>query len=432
MVSTVFNEIYEPVFTTKARYVDVWGGRGRGGSHFGTDYFLFLITKPQYFRGVFMREVFNDIRTSLFQDFKDRIAENETVNENDFEINEQKMSILYKPNGNTIISKGFKKSSSKQSAKLKSLAGCTHILIEECEEVDEFDFDTLDASLRTTKADIQVIRIFNPPDKNHWLIKKYYNLQESDVNGYYQASPKQMDELLSIFSTYHDNIENINPKTIQIFEGFKQSNPPYYYSMIKGLISEGKIGRIYKNWKPITENEFWNLPYQLFAGLDFGYSNDPNALPLMKFHNNKLYVHGFMYEGNLTNQKIAQKLIDAKLKNIELYCEREGKSIEELRTSGVNALEATKGAGSVNEGIKALQGIEVYYTETSKDLIFEYENYTWALDARKMPTNTPVDKDNHYMDAIRYGYYTKYCKLGLGTETPTHKKKHKHGSDWKV
>lgn len=70
-----FNEIYEPVFSTDKRYIDIWGGRGRGGSHFGTDYFLFMITQPRYFRGYFVRQVYADIRDSLFRDFKDRIED---------------------------------------------------------------------------------------------------------------------------------------------------------------------------------------------------------------------------------------------------------------------------------------------------------------------------------------------------------------------
>ena len=74
-ITIEFNELFEPVFSTKARYIDIWGGRGRGGSHFATDYFLFLTTQPNYFRGYFMREVQGDIRGSLFRDFLDRIED---------------------------------------------------------------------------------------------------------------------------------------------------------------------------------------------------------------------------------------------------------------------------------------------------------------------------------------------------------------------
>src|ERR1700733_4822611 len=119
---------FAPVLTTKKRYIDIAGGRGRGGSYFGTDYFLFKITQPGYFRGYFVRQAFADIRLSLFRDFKDRINSNPTVDINDFNINENELSILYKPTGNYIFSKGVKSDGSR-TAKMKSLAGATHVLI---------------------------------------------------------------------------------------------------------------------------------------------------------------------------------------------------------------------------------------------------------------------------------------------------------------
>jgi len=167
-ISLEFSHIYQPLFHTKARYIHLYGGRGRGGSYTGTKYFLHLITQPEYFRGYLMREVAHDIRESLWRDFKDRIIEANL--ESDFILNESQMSAVYIPTGNILLSKGFKKSSSKQTAKLKSIAGATHVLIEEFEEVSEDDFMQLDDSLRTVKGNIQILGIFNPPSKNLLLL----------------------------------------------------------------------------------------------------------------------------------------------------------------------------------------------------------------------------------------------------------------------
>ena len=92
MITFHFNEIYQQVFTTEKRIIDIHGGRGRGGSHFGTDYFLYLLTQPAYFRGYFIRKTLNDIKTSLFQDIKDRIEENPDLDIKDFHINENNYS----------------------------------------------------------------------------------------------------------------------------------------------------------------------------------------------------------------------------------------------------------------------------------------------------------------------------------------------------
>ncbi|MDR1198548.1 MAG: phage terminase large subunit, partial [Prevotellaceae bacterium] len=121
------NTTFERVLYTDKPIIDLLGGRGRGGSFFGTDYFLYgMITEP-YFRGCFLRQAFNDIRDSLFKDLKDRIEEHALPSKL-FKINESEMRITYVPNGNSIISKGFITSSNRQ-AKLKSLAGLTHVLI---------------------------------------------------------------------------------------------------------------------------------------------------------------------------------------------------------------------------------------------------------------------------------------------------------------
>jgi phage terminase large subunit len=364
-----------------------------------------------------MREIFGDIRESLWRDFKDRIEENDTVEEKLFHLRDDSMTAEYAATGNTIISRGFKKSSGKQTAKLKSIAGATHILIEEAEEIDEMDFNQLDDSLRTIKGELQIIMIFNPPHKDHWIIRRWYNLVNAkealgeEFKDYYFARPKADSSLLSIHSTYHDNMVHINPTTVTNFENYKASNFEYYCTMIKGLVSEGLKGVIYKTWIPCTEQQFEALPYPSFYGLDFGYSNDPAALIEIKVHNQDVWFREVFYQTGMTNPDIslAMDCLGVK-KHSEIYADcAEPKSIEELRRMGWNVIESVKGADSVNAGINWLLSKQVHYVETSQNLIKEKNNYRWALDVRKEPTNRPEDKNNHLMDAARYGTYTKYA-----------------------
>jgi phage terminase large subunit len=413
-----FNKVFSPVFTTKARYIHLWGGRGRGGSHTATDYFLHKQTQPHYFRGYFMRAVFGDVRDSLWRDYQDRINDNDTIPINEFNLQQNPMVSEHLPTGNLIISKGFKKASGKQSAKLKSLAGATHVLVEEFEEVDEDEFNQLDDSFRTTKGDIQIMGIFNPPHKNHWLIRRWYNLFPAedffgnDFKGYYVAIPKQDDSLLSIHSTYLDNLENINRTTQLNYERYKDTNFEYYATMIRGLVSEGAKGVIYKNWKPITYQEFKELPFPSFYGLDFGFSNDPAALIEIKAHNDNIWLHEKIYKKGLTNQALAEEMESIGVsKKAEIYADSaEPKSIEELKQMGWNVFPSVKGEDSIRAGVKFLLSKNVHYTENSSNLVFEKDNYTYALDGNKEPTDKPIDKHNHGMDGARYGIYTKMVK----------------------
>lgn len=391
------NRLYRPVLETKARYIHLWGGRGRGGSYFATDYFLRLITAPEYFRGYFLRQVAGDVKESLWRDFKDRISENETVDEKLFEIADFTMVAKYIPTGNVIITKGFKKSSGNQTAKLKSIAGATHVLIEEAEETAEEDFNQLDDSIRTTKGDIQIVMVFNPPHKDHWIMKRWYNLEESEVKGYYRAHPKQDDSLLSIHSVYQNNIRNINQSTITNYERYKETNFEYYATMIKGLVSEGMKGVIFKTWKPVTNTEFVLLPYDSFYGLDFGFGGSPAALVEIKTHNDDVWVKELLYEVGYTNPMLATRFEQIGIeKSTEIYGDSaEPKSIQELKDLGWNVIGAVKGPDSIRAGINFMLSKKFHYVEDSRNLIIEKEGYRWALDKNKNPIDKPVDELNH-------------------------------------
>lgn len=412
LIHQQFNKTFAPVFSTKARYIHLMGGRSRGGSHFGTDYFLHLVTQPKYFRGYLMRQVFGDIRESLWRDFNDRIQNNDTIDEKLFSFQDVSMTAQYIPTGNEIISKGFKKSSGNQTAKLKSIAGATHVLIEEGEETSEDEFMQLDDSLRTIMGDIQIIFIFNMPHKDHWIMKRWYNLvpvEEEEFKGYYRAIPKNDSSLLSIHTTYRDNIINVNETTIQNFHRYRITKPEYYATMIEGYVSEGMKGLIYKNWQPITSAEFDELPYEAFYGLDFGFSNDPAALIKIKTHNDDVWFKESLYEIGLTNPMLSKRFEALSMTSADeiIADSAEPKSIKELQDMGWNVIPAVKGEDSVRAGVSFLQGKNVHYTEDSSNLIVERQEYRWALDANKEPTDKPVDKKNHLMDGGRYGVYTK-------------------------
>jgi phage terminase large subunit len=400
MISLEFAKLYKPLFTTQARYIDLWGGRGRGGSFTGTQYFLHLITQPEYFRGYFMREIAGDVRESLWRDFKDRIEEADLLE--DFDLNESTMSATYRPTGNVVLSRGFKKSSGNRTAKLKSLAGATHVLIEEAEEISGQDFRQLDDTLRTKKAEkIQIIRIFNPPAKNHPLWHGKYNLIPSTLQeGYYEAIPKSDSNLLSIFSTYLDNIQNIHSSSIETFEGYKLTDPEYYWTIIRGLVSEGVRGRIYKHFQTVADMP--NL-YPKFYGLDWGF-NDPVAVVECEAHNKSLWLKELVYEQGMTNNDLSKRLTALGIsKTAPIYADSsEPKDIKDMKLMGWNVIAAQKGADSVRNGIKFVKDYEVFATENSLNLWKEVESYRWALDQYKVPTNEPEDDNNHLMDAIRY------------------------------
>src|SRR5690606_984052 len=115
-----------------------------------------------------------DIRNSIYREITDR-AEEANILES-LKVTDNLMKLEY--GQNSINAVGFKKSSSDQKAKLKSLASYNCVIIEEADEIPEEDFMQLDDSLRTTKGDITIILLLNPPTKNHWIIKRWMKLTD--------------------------------------------------------------------------------------------------------------------------------------------------------------------------------------------------------------------------------------------------------------
>ena len=69
-----------------------------------------------------------------------------------------------------------------------------------------------------------------------------------------------------------------------------------------------------------------------------------------------------------------------------------------MKSKGCNIVESIKGAGSITYGISLLQDYDLIVSEDSINLIKELNNYSWL----EKKSNTPVDKFNHIIDAIRY------------------------------
>ncbi len=413
-MNQIVNETYQPLFTQKARYFIFMGGRSAGRSFVASQFALAKLIAPDYFRCAIMRYVLGDIRNSIFQDIVDRAEEQEVLN--NLDVKEHSLTISY--GGNKITGIGFRKSANEQKSKLKSLANYNCVIIEEADEVSEEDFMQLDDSLRTMKSDITVILLLNPPHKNHWIVRRWFNLIKSEeIEGYYSPQLKSIfTDTIFIHSTYLDNIVNVNQSTISNFENYKKTRPDHYWNMIKGLVSEGARGRIFKTWKPISDKEYEELEFPKFYGLDFGFSNDPAALIEIKEHNNKIYLRELIYETGLTNDRISDRMKDLEVSDSAyIYGDNEeAKSIEEIKIKGWNIEPCVKGPGSVNAGISMLLDREVYYTESSVNIAKETQDYVWALDRNKEPTNDPVDKNNHAMDAVRYGVFTKSRQPFIG------------------
>jgi phage terminase large subunit len=144
--------------------------------------------------------------------------------------------------------------------------------------------------------------------------------------------------------------------------------------------------------------------YPKFYGLDWGFSGDPLALVECEQHNRSLWLNELLYEHNLTNDDLERHLLRLKIsKSAPIVADSaQPKDIEHMRRRGWNFIAAVKGTGSVKSGISFINQYDVYLTESSKNFWKENENYAWALDQYKEPTDEPIDRWNHLCDATNY------------------------------
>lgn len=394
------NSKYKPLFVDKARYFILMGGRGGGRSTVASQYALSHLMGKEYFRCAIMRYILGDIRNSIYKEITDRAEENDIVGQ--LEINDSLMKIEH--GQNSINAVGFKKSSGEQRAKLKSLASYNCVIVEEADEVQEEDFMQLDDSLRTVKGDIKIILLLNPPAKNHWIIKRWMELGDSEEPGYYTYSLRNdVTDTILINTNYKDNLENLSPISVRQYEAYRRLKPQHYWNMVRGYVPETITGKIYKNWQIIDK-----IPHEARLerrGLDFGYTNDPTAIVDVYYYNGGYIFDERVYQKGLSNRQIADLLKSYEDPQTPVIADSaEPKSIDEIYDYGVNIKGATKGKDSVNQGIQFVQDQRISVTKRSTHLLEEYENYAWDVDKEGEVLNKPVDAWNHALDAIRYSF----------------------------
>ena len=170
-------------------------------------------------------------------------------------------------------------------------------------------------------------------------------------------------------------------------------------------------GIIFPHWQMIDESEM-PIDIDWVYSIDFGYTVDPTAIIKQCKIGETLYIKELAYESGIPPKDIKQILIGEGFKGEDiLYCEHDPDMIRILRNLGINATFARKGQGSVNAGIQLLNTYKIKYSNLSKNLKKELGLYIWEVDkVNGKLMNTPVDRNNHALDAVRYGAYTKFLR----------------------
>lgn len=370
-----------------SRYFVITGGRGSGKSY-SLNSFLLLLTYEVGHVILFTRYTLTSANVSIIPEFIDKIESADLSN--DFYIT--KDEIINLKTGSKILFKGIKTSSGTQTANLKSLAGVTTWVLDEAEELtDEETFEKIDFSIRTKGIQNRVILVLNPATKEHFIYKKFF-----EDKGIQSGSNLINGDTTYIHTTYLDNIENLSESFVNQIENIKNRRPEKYKHQILGGWLDKAEGVIFNNW---SIGKYENVGKSIF-GQDFGFSNDPTTLIECNIDasNKRIYINECFSLQALTTSQIynlnKQYVNDALI----VADSAEPRLITELSNLGLNIVPTIKGQGSVTYGISLLQDYDLIVTPESINLIKELNNYCWL----EKKSNTPIDKHNHLIDALRY------------------------------
>lgn len=322
-----------------------------------------------------------------------------------------------------VFTKGFRASSTQKTANLKSISDVDIAIIEEAEDIrDPVKFNTFSDSIR--KAGSLIIVVLNTPDVNHWLVKRYFNL-ETVEDGYFRIIPKQIPGFVCIQTSFRDN-PYLPENVVRQYEGYGDPashlyDRHYYLTAIEGYASTGRRGQVLTKAKPIKLSEYLELPYREIYGQDFGTAS-PAGLIGVKIHRNRVYARQLNYKpadtlelgkmyctlGFTRADRIVADSADprtiTKLKNGYRGYELPDDVFEKFPglAAGFNIVPAKKGSDSVEYGIGLLNSMELFVVEESADFWTEIGNYVYAQDKNGNYTSEPIDDFNHLIDPLRY------------------------------
>lgn len=233
---------------------------------------------------------------------------------------------------------------------------------------------------------------YNPSDEFHWI---YDTLLEDPETAFF-------------ITTFRDN-PFLPQRIIKQIKKYKKTDPNYW--RIYGLGLKGVAqATIYYNWET-TKRKWEEAEGQVLFGEDYGFNN-PFAMLRVKYHKKGIFVDQLVYKYQLTSPQVVKEHDKLKAKEILTYddeifgdCSRP-EIIEDISRAGYNCRGAKKGKDSVLRGINFNKNHRIYVTETSLDLIKEFKSYKWKVDKDDHVLDTPVEVNDHLMDALRYALST--------------------------
>ena len=371
--------VFQPLFKGAKRRNFIFGGRGSGKSHAVAQYCIFRAYQKKT-KVLCTRELQKSISESVHALLCEKI--HDMGLDAFFMIQKDK---IYGANGSVFIFAGVRQNVNE----IKSMEGIDICWVEEAQSMSR---NSLDVLVPTVRAEGSIIVFtFNP---------------FKDTDPVYVDSQNPDENTLVIKANYNDN--PFFPEVLRLdMERDKKNDYEKYLWVWEGQCLGLSDAQIFRGKYTVKE---FDTPRnaEFHFGADWGFANDPTAIVRSFVIGNTLYI-------DQCAGRVGCDLEDTP----SLFNEVEGTSlypiyadsarpetISFMRSKRYNVVAAEKWAGSVEDGIQYLRSFsEIVIHPRCRAVIEEFDLYQYKVDRQTNEVlREPVDKFNHYIDALRYSH----------------------------
>lgn len=365
--------------TEKKRYKIAYGGRGSGKSWTAARC-LILFAMQSKIRVLCTRQLQTSIKDSVHKLLSDSIQSMGL--DKFFDITRD--TIRCTQTGSEFIFKGLQN----QINEIKSSEGIDYCWVEEAQSVSAESWDVLIPTIRKEGSEIWVT--FNPD-------------REEDATYQRFVKNNPPDSIVQL-TNYYDNawFPDVLRKEM---EYDKEVDYGKYEHIWLGKTVIDTDAQIYHGKFELKDFE---TPKDVifYYGADWGFANDPTAVVRCFIQEQCLYID---YESGGVGVEfeelpaLFEKIPDIRRWDIRADCARP-ETISYMSRQGFRTVACPKWKGSVEDGIEYIRSFRrIYVHPRCKHTYEEFKFYSYKQD-KNTGDILPIvlDKDNHYMDALRY------------------------------
>ena len=377
------------------------GGRGSTKSSFWGEKLVELLENHPNWCALVIRRVANTLNQSVKPQIEwgiDKLSEVNPKIKHDWNIPKSDYDITKKSTNQKVYLRGADDPGKIKSIKPPPGKYIAVIVYEEFDQMNGMeDVRKINQSVKRGGNVFIEFDVFNTPKSKQHFANKEMLISKKDR--------------IILHTTYLDvPKEWLGDKFIEDAEWLKETNPKAYkHEYLGEAIGEG--GAVFENLelREITDEEIKTFD-RIYNGVDWGWYPDPWAFNRMHLDiaRRTLFIFDEDEQNKKSNRETADILINKhKITSADLItCDSaEKKSTADYRSFGLFARDAEKGPGSVEYSMKWLASLFKIVIDPIRcpKTAEEFNSYELEKDKEGNFITGYPDKNNHHIDAVRYG-----------------------------